>query len=68
MSRGYRGEALDVVAKALEYVQARVALHGADTGGVLAALQRVDEAWHDLHLACGVACADVADGPIGDEP
>jgi hypothetical protein len=51
-----------------DYVRARVRLHGADQAGVLDALARVDEAWHALHLAFGVPCADVADGPIGDEP
>jgi hypothetical protein len=43
---------------ARDYVGARVELAGADLGGMLGALVRVDTAWHALHLACGTPCAD----------
>lgn len=51
------------------YVHARYELRGADASGMLAAIARVDDAWHELTIAigehdpecCGSECVDELD-------
>lgn len=43
------------------YVAARVANDGATVDNWNTALARVDNAWHDLRIACGFG-----DGPVGE--
>lgn len=56
-----------IVHAAQRYVHARVRCEGGSGADMLTYAVELDEAWHALHLACGVAVADCCDGDDAQE-